>query len=181
MAFTTMFKVAPTLTQPGPGTEKKVYNFHHQVRTFAGGGDEVDVMLLQALFRIFYYEFKFFGSIDPPSGTTGIIKVDGIVGKQTRLHIDHFQQFLKRTGRSTTTDGIIDPFRKQGVDSSHTKQPFQLFSLNGLCLGMALRLNREGVHQDLVRAHGPGEGVEGKGPYPAKLIDALNRPPVVMR
>ena len=182
MAFTTMFKIDSLPGQfVAPSTEKKIYNFDQQVRTFAGGGDQVDVMLLQALFRIFYYEFANFGSIPPPARTTGIIKVDGIVGGQTRLHIDHFQQFLKRNNLTATADGIIDPFKKQGVSTPHTRRQFQLVVLNGMCLSMATKLNREGVHQNIVVAHGPGAGAPGTGPYPAKLIAALSRPPIAMR
>jgi hypothetical protein len=169
MAFTTKFNV--TLPQFGLGTEKNVYNFDHQVRTFAGGGDAIDVMLLQALFRMFFYELGELGKIPKPPATTGIIKVDGIVGPQTRIHIDHFQQFLLKRGLTATTDGVMDPFKKQGVSTPHTKKQFQLLILNGNCLAIATQNGVEEVHQRMI-----DDDVHGPGVYPNKLRAALRVP-----
>jgi hypothetical protein len=148
MAFTTFFKLQSDRLGTA-GSLKKIYGFHFRVTTF-GGGERLDVMVLQALFRIFYYEFMNFGSIAPPAGSTGIIKVDGIVGKQTRIHIQHYQQHLKFRGATATTDGVIDPFKKQGTLTAHTQKRFQLEALNGDCLKLAVDNKEERVHQEMI-------------------------------
>jgi hypothetical protein len=164
MAFTTNFRVAPAF-----GTNTKIYNFDGQVRTFAGGGNRIDVMLLQALFHLFYYEINENANVKPPPKTTGPIKVDGIVGPQTRIHIEHFQQFLLKNNLTATTDGVMDPFKKQGILSPHTKKPFQLVSLNGIILSTAMKMGFPELHQDMINTH--------RGPiYPDELRAALRTP-----
>lgn len=148
MAFSTMFTVKKGNIVP-VGTPLRVYNFDRRVTTF-GGGDRDDVMLLQALFRILYYEFMGFGSPDAPSGSTGVIKIDGIVGRQTRLHIEHYQQLLLKEGNTKTTDGVIDPFKKQGVLTSNTQVKYQLELLNVDCLIVAKQNDEVRVHQKMI-------------------------------
>lgn len=166
MAFTTFFRLKTDRVGPA-GTDSKVYNFDAPVSTF-GGGAKVDVMLLQALFRIFYYEFMGFGSIDPPSGTTGVIKVDGIVGTQTRMHIQHFQQDLLRKGQTKTTDGVMDPFKKQGTLTRHTHALYQLQRLNAECLRLAFDNGDTSVHQRMIDLDVHAEEI-----YPPALRSAL--------
>lgn len=166
MAFTTLFKLQSNRLGP-IGSVKKIYGFHFRVSTF-GGGERIDVMLLQALFRIFYYEFIGFGSIDPPAGTTGVIEVDGIVGKQTRMHINHYQHHLKDRGDTDTTDGVIDPFKKQGIKTTHTKREYQLEILNADCLRLALKNGEEDVHQRMIDLDIHADEI-----YPVELRNAL--------
>lgn len=155
MAFATFF-IATDDTFVPKGSQIKTYNFDQQVRTFAGGGNLIDVMLLQALFRMFFYEFPGRDgdaklSTKPPPGSNGTIKVDGIVGEQTRFHIQHWQKLLAQRGVTKTTDGVMDPFPKQGGPlSPHTKQPFQLLVLNIQCLGLATREGDAGIHQNMI-------------------------------
>jgi len=145
MAFTTMFRLQSDRLGP-IGTFKRIYNFDAPVSTF-GGGQKVDVMLLQALFRLFYYQFD--GSVPIPSASTGVIAVDGIAGRQTRLHIEHYQQHLKLRGDSDTTDGVMDPFKKQGVNTTRTNRHYQLEILNADVLKLAIANNAEFVHQNI--------------------------------
>ena len=145
MAFTTIFKLQSNKLGP-IGTPKRIYNFDARVSTF-GGGQKVDVMLLQALFRLFYYQFD--GSVPFPVQSTGVIDVYGIVGEQTRLHIQHYQKHLLLRGDTVTTDGVIDPFKKQGVKTSHTKVTYQLEVLNADVLKLAIANNAEFVHQNI--------------------------------
>ena len=173
MAFTTFFTLNKAAFGLPIGRPTKLYNFDHQVRTFAGGGDKVDVMLLQALFRILYYEFTGQGSFPIPGDSTGVIKVDGIVGPQTRIHIQDFQKLARL--QSGTTNGIIDPFRKQGVSTPHTGKPFQLLLLNSECQRIAFGNDRFEVHQRMVDLD-----VHPDELYPLGLRTALRRPPVVM-
>lgn len=166
MAFTTLFKLQSNRVGP-VGAQRKVYNFNAPVTTFAGGA-KVDVMLLQALFRIFYYEFIGFGSVDAPPASTGVIKVDGIAGKQTRIHIQHYQQLLLKQGLTKTTDGVMDPFKKQGVLTTHTKVKYQLEILNVDCLLLAFDNGEEAVHQRMIDLDVHAEEV-----YPPALRNAL--------
>jgi hypothetical protein len=99
------------------------------------------------------------------------MKVDGICGKQTRLHIQHFQQFAKREGMTKTTDGVIDPFKKQGVMTSRTQMPYQLLALNSECLRLAFKNGNEGVHQNMIDLEFHEEEV-----YPPALRSALRIP-----
>ena len=175
MAFATFLNLIRPEFGAKIGTPMKVYNFHGQVRTFSGGGNKVDVMLLQALFRIFYYEFVGRGSARIPRGSTGVIEVDGIVGKQTRIHIDDFQKqavFFKVT---LTADGVIDPFKKPGILTPHTGVPFQLLQLNFTCQSIAFRNGDIDVHQRMIDQDKHPDPI-----YPPALRSAL-RVPVVMR
>lgn len=173
MAFTTLFKLQSDRVGP-VGAERKVYNIHLPVSTF-GGGLKEDVMLVQALFRMFYYEFMGFGSIDPPGGTTGVIKVDGICGPQTRLHIDHFQHHLQKHGHTKTADGVMDPFKKQGILTSRTKVKYQMEHLNAECLRLAFDAGDERVHQNMIDLEFHAEEV-----YPPQLRNALRLTQVML-
>lgn len=150
MAFATFFTLTGDSFGRRKGGQTKLYNFDGQVRSFAGGGNKTDVMLLQALFRIFYYEFLGFGSAPIPAGSTGVITVDGIVGKQTRIHIQDFQTLMERKGATLTTDGVIDPFAKQGIRTPHTRTQFQLLRLNFECQDIAFGNNAFDVHENMI-------------------------------
>ena len=166
MAYTTLFTVLDKKLGP-ISARRKVYNFSFPVSTFSGGMKS-DVMLLQALFRMLYYEFTGLGGIPAPAASTGIIKVDGIVGQQTRIHIQHFQQHALRQGWTRTTDGVIDPFKKQGTVTSVTKMPYQLLALNAECLRIAFSNGQEKVHQQMIDFQQHAEGV-----YPQSLRNDL--------
>lgn len=170
MPFTTMFKI--NNDEVGVvGREVKSYNIDHHVSTF-GGGAKVDVMLLQALFRIFYYEYQGYGGIDPPGGSSGVIKVDGICGAQLRMHIHHYQNYLMIRGATKTTDGVICPYKKQGMLTTHTHVKYQLEILNAQCYRLAREYGDEGVHQNMTdpKYHPPEV-------YPPALCNALRCPP----
>ena len=149
MAYSTTFKVKNDSLLP-PGTALKVYNFDRRVTTF-GGGDRADVMLLQALFRMFYYEFTGFEEApEIPGGSNGVIKVDGIVGPQTRLHIQDYQQRLLRDGLTKTVDGVMDPMKKQGVKTTNTQVKYQLEILNVDCLVVCKANDSVATHQRMI-------------------------------
>lgn len=90
-----------------------------------------DVLLVQALLRIFYYEVGF-ENCPPPSGENGIA-VDGFHGSSTQRHINHVQQQFIAVGNDTGNDGLIDPFRTPYEGSLITKHHYTLVLLNDAC------------------------------------------------
>lgn len=111
-----------------------VYNIDWPVGRI-GNNIHDDVMLVQALFKIFYYEMLGFNdNFEPPPGESEVIKVDGYAGPVTRRHIVHFQTQCKKRGWSVLLDGIFDPFRQpgQGQLSSISKTRYSLDFLNAL-------------------------------------------------
>jgi hypothetical protein len=101
--------------------------------------------------------------------------VDGIVGPQTRMHIHHFQQHMLLRGVTRTADGVIDPFKKQGVRTSRTQVKYQLEMLNAECLRLAFDNEAEGVHQNMIDLEFHPEEV-----YPPELRAALRIPQVML-
>ena len=99
-----------------------------------GSNTREDVMLVQALFKIFYYELLGFNhDFDPPPGATEVIVVDGYYGPVTQKHITHFQEQAIARGRKVLPDGIFDPFREPGASSTISKTRYALDLLNNGC------------------------------------------------
>ena len=126
MAFST-----PTIGDSG--ALLTAYNIDWSVGRI-GSNTREDVMLVQALFKIFYYELMGFNhDFDPPPGQTEVIGVDGYYGPVTQKHITHFQQQMVATGRKVLPDGIFDPFRDPGTSSTISHSRYALDLLNNGC------------------------------------------------
>jgi len=127
MAFTMTFKGKSS------GTLYQTYNVDWSVGRI-GSNIKEDVMLVQALFRIFYYELMGFTDADfePPPGEP-VIVVDGWIGPATNRHIVHFQRQMVATGRKVMQDGIFDPFRAPDQATTITKSRYALELLNNAC------------------------------------------------
>ncbi len=126
MAFTT------TVNNKSGGTSDS-YNIDWSVGKI-GVNRREDVMLVQALFKIYYYQLLGFnGGNDPPAGETAVIEVDGIPGPATRRHIVHFQSQMLKRGSNVMLDGNFDPFRNQGQLSTVSKTRYALELLNNGC------------------------------------------------
>lgn len=132
MAFTTPFISLG-------GKSLIAYNIDWSVGRI-GSNTREDVMLVQALFKIFYYELV---GYDPPPGSTTIV-VDGRYGPITQTHITHFQQQAIEDGKKVQADGIFDPFRKPGSGalSPNSKSVYALDLLNNCC---AVFCERQGM------------------------------------
>ncbi|QGW80602.1 peptidoglycan-binding protein [Variovorax paradoxus] len=99
-----------------------------------GSNTREDVMLVQALFKIFYYELMGFNhDFDPPPDQTEVIVVDGYKGPITQKHITHFQGQMIARGQKVLADGIFDPFRAPGASSTVSKSRYALDLLNNGC------------------------------------------------
>jgi len=127
MAFTMTFKGKTS------GTLHKIYNVDWSVGKI-GSNIQEDVMLVQALFRIFYYELMGFtdAEFEPPPGEP-VIVVDGWIGPATHRHIVHFQRQMVASGRKVLQDGIFDPFRALEQVSTISKTRYALELLNNGC------------------------------------------------
>lgn len=109
-----------------------VYNIDWPVGRI-GNNIRDDVMLVQALLRIFYYEMLGFNDgFQPPPGETEVIEVDGYIGPVTRRHIVHFQTQCRERGWVVALDGIFDPYRQQGQQSTVSKTYYTLEALDTL-------------------------------------------------
>lgn len=111
----------------------RIYNSDYAVgRT--GVNNRADVMLLQALFRIFYYEMMGFNEgFDPPPGENDVIVVDGWMGPITQRHIDHFQSQMIESGADLARDGRVDPYREPGQRSTIQHKVYTMYKLNAQC------------------------------------------------
>ncbi|CAN5468578.1 hypothetical protein BH10PSE18_BH10PSE18_30670 [soil metagenome] len=89
------------------------YNLTHPVGLSAGSTDD-DTMLIQALFRVIFYEVR---AIAPPSGLDGIA-VDGKCGNITQTHMRAYKQWMRRNGMPTVADGKIDPIEGNPNEAS---------------------------------------------------------------
>ncbi|MDI3382288.1 peptidoglycan-binding protein [Xenophilus aerolatus] len=126
MAFTT--------TATGNTGPIDVYNIDWSVGLI-GSNIREDVMLVQALFRILYYELMGFNdNTQPPPDEPGVIEVDGLIGPVTRRHIKHFQAQMAARGTKVTQDGSFDPFRAENQLSTRTHSRYSLELLNNGCL-----------------------------------------------
>lgn len=115
------------------GTPQIAYNIDWSVGRI-GSNTREDVMLVQALFKIFYYELLGFNhGMDPPAGQTEVIVVDGYYGPITQKHITHFQTQAIALGQKVMPDGIFDPFRAPGASSTLSKSRYALDLLNNGC------------------------------------------------
>lgn len=126
MAFST-----PTISSSG--ALLTTYNTDWSVGRI-GSNTREDVMLVQALFKIFYYELLGFNhDLNPPPGQTEVIVVDGYYGQITQKHITHFQTQAIALGYKVLPDGIFDPFREPGASSTISKTRYALDLLNNAC------------------------------------------------
>ena len=136
MAFT-------TTATGSTGVVSQTYNIDWSVGQL-GPNAKADVMLVQALLKIFYYELLGFNDgLDPPPGESAVIKVDGIKGPITQRHITHFQRQMAARGKTMVQDGIFDPFRESGQKSTITKSSYALQLLNNGCWFLC---GKEGVN-----------------------------------
>lgn len=110
-----------------------------------GSNIREDVMLVQALLRIFYYESSV---AQPPPESTGPITVDGRCGPITRAHIVHFQRLAAEKGYPVHQDGAFDPYRAGGQVSTLTKSRYSMELLNNGCYSADKR-NSTRFHKDL--------------------------------
>ncbi|QFZ82010.1 MULTISPECIES: peptidoglycan-binding domain-containing protein [Variovorax] len=134
MAFSTPF-IGKT------GNSLIAYNIDWSVGQI-GANTREDVMLVQALLKIFYYELLGFNhDHDPPPGETAVIEVDGLKGPITQRHITHFQEQLIARGSHLVPDGIFDPFRKPGAVTTQTKSRYALDLLNNGCANACAEQN----------------------------------------
>lgn len=132
MAFTT------TATRKSGGVAN-AYNIDWSVGLI-GSNIREDVMLVQALFRIFYYELMGFNDdMDPPPDEPAVIAVDGIIGPATRRHIKHFQGQMVAQGYRVVQDGSCDPFRAQGQLSTVTHSTYTLELLDIQCFNLCTK------------------------------------------
>lgn len=107
-----------------------IYNIDWPVGQI-GNNVRDDVMLVQALFRIFFYEMLGFNdNFDPPPGETKVIEVDGYAGPVTRRHIIHFQTQGRKRGMDLRLDGVFDPYRQHGQRSMISKTFYAIDFLN---------------------------------------------------
>jgi len=118
------------------GNPRTAYNIDWSVGLI-GSNTREDVMLVQALFRIFYYELLGFnGGFDPPPGENAVIVVDGQKGPITQRHIVHFQEQAIARGQNLKADGIFDPYRAVGASSTISKTRYALDLLNNGCANL---------------------------------------------
>lgn len=118
------------------GNLRTAYNIDWSVGLI-GANTREDVMLVQALFRIFYYELLGFNDgFDPPPGETEVIAVDGQKGPVTQKHIVHFQEQAIARGQNLRPDGIFDPYRAPGAISTISKTRYALDLLNNGCANL---------------------------------------------
>ena len=121
---------------PPIGKSRDLLTAYHIDRAVGriGSNTREDVMLVQALFKIFYYELLGFNhDLDPPPGQTEVIVVDGYYGPITQKHITHFQAQAIALGQKVLPDGIFDPFRAPGASSTLSKSRYALDLLNNGC------------------------------------------------
>lgn len=148
------------------------YNFDRPVSRF-GGGSKTDVMLLQALFRMMYYEFPEGGQFKfpPPVQSTGTIVVDGTCGPQTRIHIDTFERQVNALQNSVSSDGVIDPYPAVNAKTTKFKNKFKLDFLNSACEEAAQSAGNIDAYRRMILLDQHEDGV-----YPLALRAALQSP-----
>ena len=88
-------------------------NIDRPVGATSGSNRPDDVMLVQALLRLFFYEIaqKAERRNKPPVGFNGIA-VDGKCGPGTQEHLRHFKAVMRQAGFPTLGDGKVDPVPK---------------------------------------------------------------------
>ncbi len=127
MAFTTPVFMAEN------GLPCSFYNIDYPVGA-TGYNRHEDVMLVQALFRILYYELGGTSTVRPPPGESGIA-VDGYFGAATNRHIVQFKQQMTAMGGDFGAEGELrlDPFRTPGQRSTVSNHFYLLDILNDFC------------------------------------------------
>lgn len=130
MAFTSSYVSAKS------GKTFGIYNIDWSVGRI-GSNLHDDVMLVQALLRIFYYELEDAAGpgYEPPPGESGI-DVDGWIGKHTQAHITQFQTQMKAKGYNIMQDGIFDPYRVHSMASTVSKTIYTIDFLNNGCANL---------------------------------------------
>ncbi|MDN3920030.1 peptidoglycan-binding protein [Roseateles violae] len=154
MAFVTTFR-SPK------GNVSRAYNIDFSVGA-AADNQPVDVMLVQALMRILYYEIG--DPFSPPPGDSGI-EVDGLFGPVTMRHIADLQRKIKAGGFAVRLDGVLDPFRAQGQLSTLAKVRYVLEILNDTCFDHCRRRNMPAYKE-----------LPSRTDIPTELRGALNQP-----
>ena len=99
----------------------------------SGSNLRVDVKLVQALLRLFYYEMDGAnGGFPHPRVDPDPPKIDGVTGPVTRRLIAHFQkqQSDKAGGQGSARDGSFDPFRGNREQSKIFPVFYSLETLN---------------------------------------------------
>ena len=142
------------------------YNIDHPVGESVGCDPE-DVMLVQALLRLVFYEFKY---CPPPAGRT-FLKIDGKCGPSTQAHLRAFKAQIRREGVPTIADGQIDPIdgNPNTAATGRTKHRFVLEVLNHMTLEMAQRAGRPEARDFHTKPP------ENDVPVPDTLYKALQR------
>lgn len=133
---------------------------HYNVDWTVGAGGSnwaEDVMLVQALFRIFFYDYngnmhdrEGMGRVAPPLGYNSIA-VDGKCGPATIAHIRWFQTLLVKFGRKSGPDSRFDPTRHVGdhmYGGANTGELYSLDYLNLFCMSCDVK-SQERRFQDL--------------------------------
>lgn len=151
MAFPTMFDK----DERGPAI---LFNTDRAVG-FKGSNQKVDVKLVQALLRLFYYDLEDIGSaFSHPQQDPEPPKVDGIVGPVTHRLIAAFQRQQTQItgGVHTALDGTFDAFRGNREQSKIRPVFYALETLNLRCSGILKKfgteLNTEFLAKDYVVA-----------------------------
>lgn len=114
------------------GLQRSAYNIDWSIGLI-GSNTREDVMLVQALFKIFYYELERTYNFFPPPGQDEVIVVDGVRGPMTQRHIAHFQRQVVERGYNVMCDGIFDPYRAPGALSTRSKSRYALDLLDETC------------------------------------------------
>lgn len=100
MAFVTTF------VSKSSGRGSNAYNIDVSVGPGVRGNQPVDIMLVQALFRIIHFEVK--APLPKPPGETKIIAVDGKLGPVAVRYLLNAQRIAKASGERVRLGGIFD-------------------------------------------------------------------------
>lgn len=135
MAFTTTFRSRKD------GSLSNAYNIDFPVGAGARGNVPEDVMLVQLLFRILYFEVALSGgdAFVPPAGHT-TIEVDGKFGPATARFVVHWQKFCRDQGMNVLLDGVIDPMRGMEESSTRSRTRYAIEILNHTCFAQCRKL-----------------------------------------
>jgi peptidoglycan hydrolase-like protein with peptidoglycan-binding domain len=124
---------------------------------FKGSNLKVDVKLVQALLRLFYYDLEDIGGpFSHPAQDPDPPKVDGIAGPITMRLIATFQRQQSRVaqGLGTALDGSFDAFRGNREQSRIRPVFYALETLNlrcsGILVGFGSELNTTFLAKDYV-------------------------------
>lgn len=98
------------------------WNIDKPVGATSGYNRPDDVMLVQALLRLCFYELDGAKTppLSPPEGHSGLA-VDGKCGPATQKHIRQFKDWMRTAGQATVADGKIDPVPSFSTDFAKTR------------------------------------------------------------